>query len=905
MNDDTQLRGDIRLLGNLLGETLVRQHDASLLELVEAVRVLTKRIRSEDAEDSALASGELDRLIDELDLDTAIRLVRAFSAYFYLANVAEQVHRIAAGPRSGALADTTDRILAAELDPNLVADIVGRLEMRPVFTAHPTEAARRSLRTKTGRIAGLIEERLRLADDPVAVARIDRRLAELVDLMWQTDELRSERPTPEDEARSTIHAFDDLFAQAVPEVYDEFDHQMARLGITVNVNEAPLRFGTWVGGDRDGNPNVTPAVTAAVIEVQHLHALRNLIAAVEELATELSSSTSITGVADALQRSLDVDADRFPAVHDRFTKISAGEPHRQKLAYIHQRLHNTLDRIRDGTAHLPGHDYAGPDQLQADLALIERSLEQHRGRLIAEGMLARVRHRVAVFGFHLATMDIREHAVRIHETIGALYELADEPGYRNLDRGVRMQRLGKELEGRRPLTPPGRTLGGDAESTLATFEMIRAVHERYGPAAIESFIISETRGADDVLAAVILARETGLLDPSGGTSALGFVPLFETIDEIRGAGSILDQMLSNETYRTLVRGQGNLQEAMLGYSDSNKHAGLATSQWELYKASKDLRDVARSHGVELRLFHGRGGTVGRGGGPTGDAILAQPWGTIDARIKITEQGEVISDKYGLPEMARNNLEVALAATLEAAVLHRESRQPPDVLDRWDAAMDVMSEAAYTEYRSLLDDDDLVAYFHAATPVDELGAMNIGSRPARRAGSAGIDGLRAIPWVFGWTQSRQLVPGWYGVGTGLAALRAREGDDVIDEMYSQWLFFSTFISNVEMTLVKTDLAIAARYVDLVPESQRHLFDAIVAEFEKTVAEVRRVTDRELLGHDQQLARTLAVRNVYLDPISYLQAALLRRSRDRDGDDPSLQRALLLTINGLAAGLRNTG
>lgn len=900
---DTWLRADIRYLGTLLGETLVRQEGKVLLELVEDVRATTKTLRETGADVSPL-----EEELAELDLDSTIQLVRAFSTYFYLANVAEQTHRLddrtAAPDEASPLAAMVDRVIAAGLDHQLVRDVVDRLELRPVFTAHPTEAARRSILTKTAALGELLSRR---ADPRISDAdhrHIDRRLAEIIDLIWQTDELRADRPDPVDEARAVLFYVDEIRDETAGELLEELDYQLDRLGVPLRAGARPLHLGTWVGGDRDGNPNVTPEVTLEVLRAQYEHGLRGLQLDVEAAAAELSSSQRVVDISPELEQSLDQDMVRLPQVFDAFRTISADEPYRLKLAYIHRRILNTRRRVAEGGEHAPGLDYADPGQLLEELEEIRHSLEDNQGALIADGLVCDLMHKTAVFGFRSAVMDIREHATRIHAAVADRSQGLAE-SYLAMERDERANLLADRLA----RGDPAAAYSADGGQVAATFDAIRTAHARFGRDAIESYIVSETRGPDDILAAAVLAAEAGLVDIDNGHAAIGLVPLFETPDELSRAGDILGALLATAPYRRLVALRGNIQEVMLGYSDSNKLSGITASQWSIYKATRELRDTAAQHDVKLRLFHGRGGTVGRGGGPTGEAILSQAWGTIDGRIKVTEQGEVIADKYGLPELARRNLEVAMAATLEASLLHRLPRKTPDVLERWDRTMDLIADEAHAAYRSLIETQGLVEYFRASTPVEELAAMNIGSRPARRPGSedSGIESLRAIPWVFGWTQSRQIVPGWYGVGAGLAAARAADLEPVIAEMHREWPFFRAFISNVEMTLAKTDLGVAGRYVErLVDPSLHHVFQLIRAEHDETLREVLAITgETEVLDHHPVLKRTLGVRDAYLDPISYLQINLLERSRSAGDTDPMLQRALLLTINGLAAGLRNTG
>jgi len=722
-------------------------------------------------------------------------------------------------------------------------------------------------------------------------------------LLWQTDELRLNRPEPLDEATNALYYLDDLATNTVPEVLNDFARELKRLNIELPVTARPLTFGTWIGGDRDGNPNITPEVTEAAVVLQVGHAIRTTMASMNYLRKMLSVSTRIAGATPELSASVEDDLKNFPEFESRFLRLNAQEPYRLKATAIVHRLGATRDRHAARGPHVPGRDYRNTAELLADLTLMRDSLFAHRGELLATGLLERTIRTVAAFGLTDATLDIREHSDAHHNALkqmiaGDYIELSHEDKFPIL---IAQLASSSKLDSSK--------LDAVGLKTLNTFVAIEDLIERFGPEVIETYIVSMTKGADDLIAATVLGKQAGLVDIDKKIAKIGFAPLLETVAELRAAGEILEKLLSDPTYRTLVELRGNVQEVMLGYSDSNKDAGIATSQWEIHRAQRRLRDVAKKHGVKLRLFHGRGGSVGRGGGPTYEALVALPWGSVDGAIKMTEQGEVISDKYSLPSLARENLELTLAASLEATVLNRGPRQSPDDLAKWNECMNLVSDNSFTCYRSLIDHPDLPAYFYASTPVEQLGNLFLGSRPSRRPDAAGgLDSLRAIPWVFGWTQSRQIVPGWFGVGSGLKAAREAGKSEVLKQMLAEWHFFSTFISNVEMTLAKTDLETSQRYVDtLVPKELHHFLETIKAEFNLTVAEILTLTGKaSLLGDQAVLARTLQVRDTYLAPLQLLQVNLLHRVRaEGESADPALIRALLLTINGVAAGLRNTG
>jgi len=910
LEDRDALYGDLDALRAMLDDTLRRQTSEEFLALVESVRTSAQR-------DMDLSFREF----ENLDLETASQLVRAFSMYFHLANVTEQTHRARLGRErrnddDGPLARVTDEILSSiasgAVSAEHVASAIAHLAVRPVFTAHPTEAARRSVLLKLRSISSLLDE-ASTSNSPLRETLRQRRTAELIDTLWQTDELRLERPEVLDEARNALHYVDHLMRSVVPDVLEQLVSNAERLGVRISPVSRPLTFGTWIGGDRDGNPFVTPEVTESVVDLALDFAVRALRAMLGRLMDEISISIQHVGISQELRASL---ADDLTRLHpeSRYLRLNAEEPYRLKLSCIRVRLEETQRRMEQRGRHREGYDYASSQELVEDLMLIYDSLVANGSERLARGTLERSIITVSAFGLTLTTLDVREHAAAHHAVLGVLFDRLGElpQPYESLTRAQRLEVLATELSSRRPLFSFPGPLEGTNLKTFRVFRAIGEIIDHFGTAACETYIVSMTKGADDLLAAVVLAREAGLVDLSSDVARIGFAPLFETLDELHHAGEIFETLLGVSDYRRLVALRGDVQEIMLGYSDSNKDAGITASQWGIHLAERQLRDVAERHGIHLRLFHGRGGSVGRGGGPTHDAVLAQPFGVLNGSIKITEQGEVISDKYLLPSLARENLELLLAAVLEAVVYHSRPWVDPARLDVWNRAMGVVADASLTAYRALVGDANLPTYFTMSTPVGELANLHMGSRPARRVtGEDGIESLRAIPWVFGWTQSRQIIPGWFGVGSGLRAAReAGHGED-LRQMYLEWPFFSTFISNVEMTLAKTDLAVARQYVEhLVPPELHYLFERIVAEHEVTVKEVLAVTNStRLLESQALLATTLETRDRYLRPLQMMQIQLLERvraQRERGLEvDVVLQRALMLTINGIATGLRNTG
>lgn len=916
---DAPLRATVRRLSTLLGRTLADQHGPELLELVEDVRRQTKEAKASDRTEDALAVQER---LAALPIEQATSLTRAFTEYFLLANAAEQVYRVRAlGERSAAqsLMARTIRAVHDKLGAEGLQEAVDSLDIRLVFTAHPTEASRRAVLTKLRSISDLLEHETE--EGTPERRRQDRALAELIETLWQTDELRSQRPTPQDEARNALYYLKQIYQHTMPGLLDDLRDELAEHGAELRERAVPLRFGSWIGGDRDGNPFVTAQVTREVLLLQAENAIEISINVLTELLAGLSVSSVLTGDDEELRASLAADLglrlDSDPEQQSMYQQ----EPYRLKLDAMRAKLVATRERIRAGEPHVPGRDYRDGHELQDDVTLLRDVLRRHGGTRAADGSLAVAQQVLAGIGLNLATLDIREHAEKHHELLARLFDRVGEleVPYLELSREARTRVLSHELGSRRPLvgsdlTENATVLDDATRTTYNVFREIREAQRTYGPEVIETYIVSMTRGADDVLAVALLAREAGLVSLAGEDkrSDIGFAPLLETVEELRHAGEILDELLSDPSYREIVRLRGDRQEVMLGYSDGNKDSGVVTSQWEIHQAQRRLRDAAAEHGVTLRLFHGRGGSVGRGGGPTYDAILAQPYGVLEGSIKFTEQGEVISDKYTLPVLARENLELSMAAVLEGSALHTTPRSTPEQLDRFGEVMQKVSDAAFARYRTLVDDPDLPEYFVTSTPVEQLGDLNIGSRPSKRTTSEkGLDGLRAIPWVFGWTQSRQIVPGWFGAGSGLKAAREAGLEADLHEMLRNWHFFRTVVSNIEMTLAKTDMDIAAHYVrSLVPERLWPLFDRIREEYELTVAEMERLTGvLNLLDNQPILKRTLTVRDRYLDPISYMQVAMLQRVRAAaergEPVDEGLQRALLTTINGVAAGLKNTG
>lgn len=918
---DAPLRAVVRRLSTMLGQEIAQQHGEETLDLIEKVRAAARDL------DSETAASEVQRSLDNMSTDTAIILTRAFAEYFLLANAAEQTFRIKVigdkDPAESWVPRAISRIYDA-VGLEGLQKTVDSLDIRLVFTAHPTEAQRRAVLTKLRRVSEIVETEAEEGSEERA--RQDRELASVMESIWLTDELRRVQPTPLDEARNVMWYLRSLYTDTLPDVITDFRDELERYGAHLPEDAVPIRFGSWIGGDRDGNPYVTAEVTADVLRLQSSTAIDIAVWFVNRAMLSLSISSRLSGDDAALLASLEEDF-RFPDLVDEDSRaLYAEEPYRLKLGAIRSKLNNTKARITTGAEHIPGHDYATGTEIQEEFQLLRDALRRHGAERVADGLLATAQQIIHGMGLGLVILDVREHSEKHFELLSELFNRFGglEADYATLSREERTALLGRELASARPLAPAlintdDSPLTESSQKTFEVFRAIRQAHKIYGTDAITTYLVSMTHGPDDILSVALLAREAGIIDLESAEKRadLGFTPLLEEVPELRRAGEILDTLLSDPSYREIVRLRGNRQEVMLGYSDSNKDAGVVTSQWEIHQAQRQLRDVAARHGVTLRLFHGRGGSVGRGGGPTYDAILSQPYGVLDGEIKFTEQGEVISDKYTLPALARENLSLTLAAVMEASALHREPRNSNVSLSRYDEVMDFLSGAAYQRYRVLADDPDLPEYFVTSTPVELLGDLNIGSRPSKRTTSEkGLDGLRAIPWVFGWTQSRQIVPGWFGAGSGLRAAREAGYGEDLKKMVRSWQFFRTTMSNIEMTLAKTDMDIAGHYVrTLVPERLHHIYAEIREEYELTVRELEALlAEDDLLDTQPVLQRTLRIRDQYLKPIHYLQVALLARVRADAGSADGLsgkeqsadeQRALLTTINGISAGMKNTG
>ncbi len=915
---DDSLSEDIRLLGRVLGDTLRDQEGAEVFEMVERIR--HDLIASARHGDDSIRAG-LETLLDGLSRDTAQTIIRAFTFFLHLANIAEDQHRIrqrrsraskAGPPTKGTFAYLLNHLDQAGLDAQTLGATLATLLISPVLTAHPTEVSRKSILGCQQGIARLLDARDRLRMTPREQAESDLALRRLMLTLWQTRILRSSRLAVIDEVKNGISYFQATFLSELPRLYCDFEDQIgSHYPIGKPWNLPPFfRVGSWIGGDRDGNPFVTAEVLREALRLQSSAVFDFYFAEIHELGGELPLSEWLTTVSPELLALAAASPDQ--------SVQRADEPYRRALTGIYARLAATsraLDR-HEALRHAVGdaQPYGAAEELAADLTILADSLTSHGGELLAGGRLRRLIRAVQVFGFHLAPIDLRQNSDVHQRTLAELLAQAGRcADYEALDEEQRIALLIEELGTPRPLYSPHLVYSGETQGELAIFFATHDLRRRYGDAALPNAIISKTDGASDLLELALLLKEAGLLMPGGQHQArpclaLNIIPLFETIDDLRRAPAVMDRLLGLPRYRELLESRRNEQEIMLGYSDSNKDGGFLTSGWELYQAEIGLTQVCRRRGVRLRLFHGRGGSVGRGGGPSHEAILAQPAGAVSGQIRITEQGEVIASKYSHPEVGRRNLEILACATIEATLLDQQDIGTPT--DSFHAAMGRLSELAFRAYRELVyETPGFTQYFRESTPLSEIADLNIGSRPASRKPSERIEDLRAIPWVFSWAQCRLMLPGWYGFGSAVDAW-SKEVPDALErlrDMHQRWPFFHTLLSNMDMVLAKSDLTIAARYASLVNDDalRQRIFGRIEAEWRATRKALLSILDQdELLDQNPLLQRSIRHRFPYMDPLNYLQVELLRRHRAGDGDE-RVRRGIHMSINGVAAGLRNSG
>ncbi len=914
---DLPLREDTRLLGRLLGDVLRAQTGASGFDRIERIRQTAIRFRRADDDLAPAVKGELAALLNALPIGETLHVVRAFSYFSHLVNLAEDVHQnrrrrahalAGSKPQRGSIADAIERIVAHGVPAGAIAGWFGGALVSPVLTAHPTEVQRKSILDCEREVVRLLQWRDRTQLTPEDAVEFEAGLYRQVLSLWQTAMIRLSRLAVRDEIDNGLAYYRYTFLAELPKLYLAVEARLAALGAA---GSAPLptflKPGSWIGGDRDGNPFVGAATLEYAIAAQATVALAHYLDEVHRLGSELSLSTRL------VQPTAELLALAASARDDNPHRVD--EPYRQALIGIYARVAATARMLAGIVPPRAPHGelaaYATADELVAELRTIQTSLATHGASPLAGGRLAPLIRAVEVFGFHLAVLDLRQNS-DVHEAVVAelLARSRVCADYRALAPSERVRLLARELASPRPLRSPHLEYSERTNAELAILDAAARIHRRYGAAAVPNYVISKCADVSDLLEVGVLLKEAGLC--TGDALAVDIVPLFETIDDLARCAAVMREAFAVPCYRAWLEHRGRRQEVMLGYSDSNKDGGYVTANWALYRAELALVDAFRDEGIGLRLFHGRGGTVGRGGGPSFEAILAQPAGSVARGLRITEQGEIIASKYSDPDLGRRNLETLVAAALEASFLDA-GRLGEDAAAFYEV-MDALSARAHEAYRGLVyGTPEFVAYFRATTPIAEIAGLNIGSRPASRTASTRIEDLRAIPWVFSWGQCRLLLPGWYGFGAAVDAWLAAHprgasaGIAQLAAMHAHWPFFRSVLSNMAMVLAKTDLAIASRYAELFPDvaSRNAIFGRIASEHGRTVRHLLAITGHATLLEDNPtLARSIRDRFPYLDPLNHLQVELLRRYRAGETDERT-RRAIHLTINGLAAGLRNSG